>query len=88
MKKDGIEEILKAKRAPGILGSRDSFGIGNEFTDEKTGKVIDNWRTWEKEGFRQPNPKSEKVKEGIEKKRYKYKREGKPSRIKLGNIPL
>ena len=35
-----------------ITGTRDGFGIGKAFTDERTGKVIDNWRSHEKAGFR------------------------------------
>ncbi len=35
-----------------ITGTRDSFGIGKGFRDPKTGKVIDNFRTWEREGYK------------------------------------
>ena len=35
---------------PGVTGTRDSFGIGKEFRDDETGKTIDNWKTWEKNG--------------------------------------
>ena len=38
----------------GINGTRDSFGIGKNFRDERTGKEIDNWRSWERAGFRDP----------------------------------
>ena len=54
-KHGGIKEILRCKQMPGITGTRDSFGIGNEFIDEKTGKVIDNFRAHEKAGY-QNNP--------------------------------
>lgn len=37
-----------------ITGTRDSFGIKNEFKDNSTGKVIDNWKSWEKAGYRNP----------------------------------
>lgn len=47
----GIAEILRCKQMPGVTGTRDSFGIGKEFTDVKTGKVIDNYKSWEKAGF-------------------------------------
>lgn len=39
---------------PAITGTRDQFGIGKEFIDDKTGKVIDNHRSWEKAGFSDP----------------------------------
>lgn len=39
---------------PGICGTRDSFGIGKEFKDPHTGKIVDNWRTHEKLGYRNP----------------------------------
>ena len=77
MKKNGIEEIIKSRKFPGIVGSRDSFGIGNEFVHE--GKVIDNWKKWEKAGFkdvesthdkRSPNLKH-LIKEKIKEKRWR-----------------
>ena len=34
-----------------VTGTRDGFGVGNEFIDEKTGKNIDNWKDWEKAGY-------------------------------------
>ena len=37
---------------PKISGTRDGFGIGKSFTDETTGKTVDNWNTWEKLGYR------------------------------------
>lgn len=37
---------------PGIHGTRDSFGIKNEFYDEGTRQTIDNFKTWERAGFR------------------------------------
>ena len=39
---------------PAVINTRDSFGIGKEFLDKGTGKVIDNWGKWEKAGFRDP----------------------------------
>lgn len=35
-----------------IAGTRDSFGIGNAFTDTKTGQTIDTWKKWEDAGYR------------------------------------
>ena len=56
---NGIAEILKSRKCPGIIGTRDSFGIKNEFYDPKTKTYIDTWKKWEKAGFRNPldNPK-------------------------------
>lgn len=59
---------------PGIIGTRDNFGIRNEFVDEQTGTVINNWKTWERAGFRDPvevtknHTVKEKIKEQIKKK--------------------
>ena len=39
---------------PAVHGTRDSFGIGKEFVDDKTGQVIDTWKKWEKAGFSDP----------------------------------
>ena len=37
---------------PAVIGTRDGFGIGNAFKDEKTGKEITTWKEWEKAGYR------------------------------------
>ena len=42
------------RTAPNLIGGRDSFGIGKEFYDKRTGKYIDNYSSWEKAGFRNP----------------------------------
>jgi len=63
-----------------ITGTRDSFGIGKEFVDEKSGQIVDNWRTHEKLGYcdalehhaHAPN----KVKEGIKSKIERVKNKG------------
>ena len=39
---------------PAVVGTRDNFGIKNEFKDDKTGKTIDTWKKWENAGFRNP----------------------------------
>jgi len=63
-----------------ISGTRDTFGIGKEFVDNKTGKTIDNWRTWEKAGYRDAvefhKNGDPSVKEGIKRKMKKIRREG------------
>ena len=53
----------------GITGTRDNFGIKNAFTDED-GSTVDNWKDWEKKGFRQPKDvhKEHHVKEKIKMK--------------------
>jgi putative FmdB family regulatory protein len=56
------------------MGTRDGFGIKNSFEDKDSGQTIDNWRSWEKAGYRNPldviknNDMKEKVKEQIEKR--------------------
>lgn len=53
--KDGIKEILESGQFPGVTGTRDGFGIGKAFFDAKTHKEIDNWKTWEREGYMNPS---------------------------------
>lgn len=48
---------------PLITGTRDSFGIGRKFKDERTGKEITTWKEWEKAGYSDP------LKDGIKDKR-------------------
>ncbi len=56
-----------------VQGTRDNFGVGMAFTDDESGKTIDNWKSWEKAGFRKPlevtndHVVKEKVKEKISK---------------------
>lgn len=58
---------------PAITGTRDGFGIRNEFRNEE-GKTIDNWKSWEKAGYRKAseaikNPEMKnKVKEKVHRK--------------------
>lgn len=52
--KNGIKEILKSGKCPGIIGSRDTFGIRNAFYDDETKTYIDTYPKWEKAGFRNP----------------------------------
>ena len=64
---------------PNIHGTRDGFGFKNQFTDEKSGEVIDSWKKWERAGYSDPlntmkGDVKEKTKEQIEKcKRYNKK---------------
>lgn len=60
---------------PGISGTRDNFGIRKSFTDCNDGKTIDNWRSWEKAGFRNPleTVKDSNVRAGIKRKIDKIK---------------
>ena len=39
---------------PNITGTRDNFGIRKSFIDKETGKEIDNFKSWEKAGYREP----------------------------------
>ena len=72
-----------------ITGTRDSFGIGNEFKDEKTGKVIDNFKSWEKAGYASSvdsiknNRLKEKVKEQITRKKTRQ-----ASKLDCHSLPL
>jgi hypothetical protein len=58
MKLDGLTDKERAFREKilsiSVTGTRDSFGVGSEFYDKKTGKVIDNWKTWNEAGYRDP----------------------------------
>lgn len=62
---------------PAIIGTRDSFGIKNAFRDEESGKEIDNWKSWEKAGYRDPlettnnHAMKEKIKDNIKKRKNK-----------------
>ena len=54
------------------MGTRDGFGIKNAFVDDVSHKTIDNWKDWERAGYRDPvlvthnNTVKEKIKEKIE----------------------
>ena len=37
---------------PSVIGTRDGFGIGKGWV--KDGKVIDNWKSWERAGYCDP----------------------------------
>lgn len=62
--------------APGICGTRDSFGIKKAFRDSD-GKEIDNWKSWEKAGYRNPLDvvKNDAVKQQIKEKIKKVHKE-------------
>ena len=45
---------LRGTGCPGITGTRDNFGVMKSFKDINTGKTIDNWKSWEKAGYRNP----------------------------------
>lgn len=55
---------------PNVIGTRDTFGIGKAFRDEKTGQEIDTWQKWEKAGYRDPmdTVKDSNVRAGIKRK--------------------
>ena len=58
-----------------IAGTRDSFGIKNAFVTPE-GKKVDNWKSWEKEGYRNPlqTIKNHEVKERVKMKMTKIKK--------------
>ncbi len=60
---------------PAISGTRDGFGIRNEFKDDQTGESIDTWKKWEKRGYRNPVEvtKDHQVKEKIKDKIHRVK---------------
>lgn len=66
---------LRTKDLPTITGTRDGFGIKNEFYDNKTKKYITNRKEWEKAGFRDPLEvtTTHNVREGIKRKLDKIK---------------
>lgn len=66
---------LRGEGCPTISGTRDQFGIGREFVDERTGRTIDNWKSWERAGYQNPleTTKNHKVKEMIKEKQKELK---------------
>ena len=62
---------------PGITGTRDGFGIKKSFRGAD-GNNVDNWRTWEKAGYRDPLSvhRNHDVKEKIKEKINKIKKKG------------
>jgi len=84
-----LREILESRQFPGINGSRDTFGIKNAFYDKKTGKTIDNWRSWEKSGFYNPKDDPDlpaETREGIKRKIEKIEKydSGKRTNVMIG----
>jgi len=63
---------------PGITGTRDSFGIAKSFRDDESGQVIDNWKIWERRGYKNAlqSTRNHDMKEKIK---------GKIERIKKGH---
>ncbi len=80
MRHGGLQEIIDTGQCPGIVGTRDLFGIGKDFRDDRTGKVIDTYPKWEKAGYRpldiSRDIKKESVKEKVARKIWKIKRQG------------
>lgn len=70
---------LRGVGLPSVSGTRDSFGISRAFKGDD-GKTIDNWRTWEKAGYRNPldtvkdHNVREKIKDKISKIKHKKQR--------------
>lgn len=76
----GIAEILRTGKCPGVTGTRDSFGVGKAFiheNDDGTKKVVDNWKSWEKAGYKDAvSCHKGDVKKKIIEKQKKLKRKG------------
>lgn len=64
---------IKGEGFPSITGTRDGFGIGKNFIDERTNKEITTWREWEKAGYREPKLKNEKAQEAFKEKKSQLK---------------
>ena len=79
-------KMAKMVIMPAVHGTRDSFGVGKEFYDEKTGKVIDNWKDWEKAGYKPATEgnHSSHVKEGIKRKVDKIENHDSGKRLVIG----
>lgn len=45
-------EMYKDFSGIGITGTRDNFGVGKAFVNEQTGQTIDNWKSWERAGYK------------------------------------
>lgn len=73
----------------GLTGTRDNFGIKNAFRDEKTGKEVDNFKSWERAGYKQPLDviKNDKVRDGIKTKLEKIKRKGRGRTMSVEALP-
>ena len=67
--------LLRFIGIPAICGTRDNFGVMKSFQDEETGETIDNWKSWEKSGYRKPQEvvKNHDLKEKIKRKMDKIK---------------
>lgn len=67
---------LRGHGCPGVTGTKDGFGFRNQFRDDSSGKVIDNWSDWERAGYRNPLEvtKNHDLKEKIKRKVDKIKR--------------
>jgi hypothetical protein len=63
------EGDLRGEGFPMVTGTRDGFGIGQNFIDERTHKEITTWREWEKAGYREPKLKNPKANEAFKEKR-------------------
>lgn len=54
MRHGGLQEIIDTQQCPSVQGTRDNFGIKNEFYDPKTKQYIDTRKKWHDAGFRNP----------------------------------
>ena len=73
--KCGGIKFIKLVGFPAIAGTKDIFGFKNHFQDDVSNKTIDNWKSWEKAGYRKPLDvtRNHDVKEKIKRKIDKIK---------------
>lgn len=77
-----MEKVIKV---PAIIGTADSFGIGKAFYDDKSGKYIDNWTSWEKAGYRDARDSSNSnVADGAKRKAEKIEKYDTRKRFSIG----
>lgn len=70
-------DVSKLIGSPIPIGTRDGFGIKNEFFDKESGIHVDTWKKWERAGYRNPLETigEHNVREGIKRKIDKIKHE-------------
>jgi len=69
---------ISAENVSAVIGTRDGFGIGKEFVDPESNKMIDTWPKWEKAGYKPlkdavPTQRRRRCNEKIKEKQDKLK---------------
>ena len=81
---------LKLERVytvPNVTGTRDGFGVNNEFYSPHAKKYIDNWKDWKKAGYSNPkndSTMSHTLREKVKEKMDRVKRNKSNPKIKTG----